>query len=108
MLYFLTPLIIGFILLAVFLFFRVKEQRMIALIFKGCASLLFIITALVAWLTSKNPNNYEYKSTMESGSDAYGRQPSDAARKRRRPQRSDYRHLHRVGAGVSAWRFYRL
>ena len=54
--YWLIPLIIGFVLLAVFLFFRVKEKRVTAVIIKGVVSLMFIATALVAWLTSKNPH----------------------------------------------------
>lgn len=57
MLYFLIPLILGLISLAVFLYFRVKEQRVIAVIIKGVTSLFFISTALVAWLTSSNPTN---------------------------------------------------
>ena len=57
MLYWLIPLIIGFILLGVFLYFRVKEKRVIAVIFKGLVSLMFIATALVAWLTSQNPQS---------------------------------------------------
>lgn len=57
MLYWLIPLIIGVLLLGVFLFFRVKEKRVIAVIIKGCTSLMFIATALVAWLTSKNPSS---------------------------------------------------
>lgn len=57
MYFWLIPLIIGILLLGVFLYFRVKEKRAIAVIFKGCVSLMFIATALVAWLTSKNPNN---------------------------------------------------
>ncbi len=56
MLYWLIPLIIGVILLGVFLFFRVKERRVIAVIIKGFVSLMFIATALVAWLTSNNPH----------------------------------------------------
>ena len=57
MFYWLIPLIIGIIFLGLFLFFRVKEKRVIAVVFKGCTSLMFIVTALVAWLTSKNPNS---------------------------------------------------
>ena len=57
MFYWLIPLIIGFVLLAVFLFFRVKEKRVTAVIIKGFVSLMFIATALVAWLTSKNPQS---------------------------------------------------
>ena len=56
MYYWLIPLVIGFLLLGVFLFFRVKEKRVIAVVFKGLTSLMFIATALVAWLTSQNPN----------------------------------------------------
>ena len=57
MYYWLIPLIIGALLLVVFLYFRVKEKRVIAVIIKGLVSLTFIITALVAWKTSKNPNS---------------------------------------------------
>ena len=57
MYYWLIPLIIGIVLLGVFLYFRVKEKRVIAVIVKGCVSLMFIVTALVAWLTSKNPQS---------------------------------------------------
>ena len=57
MFYWLIPLIIGVVLLGVFLFFRVKEKRTIAVVLKGCTSLMFIATAVVAWLTSKNPNS---------------------------------------------------
>ena len=55
MFYWLIPLIIGVVLLAVFLFFRVKEQRVTAVVFKGLVSMMFIGTGLVAWLTSSNP-----------------------------------------------------
>ncbi len=57
MFYWLIPLIIGILLLGVFLYFRVKEKRLIAVIIKGCVSLMFIATGVIAWLTSKNPNN---------------------------------------------------
>lgn len=57
MYYWLIPLVIGFLLLGVFLFFRVKEKRVIAVVFKGLVSLMFIATALVAWLTSHYPQN---------------------------------------------------
>lgn len=57
MLYWLIPIIIGILLLGAFLYFRVKEKRLIAVIIKGCVSLMFIATAVVAWLTSKNPNH---------------------------------------------------
>ena len=57
MLFWLIPFIIGMILLAVFLFFRVKEERVKAVIIKGFVSLMFIITALVAYLTSNNPTS---------------------------------------------------
>ena len=56
MLFWLIPLIIGVILLVLFLIFRVKEKRVIAVILKGLTSLCFIATAIVAWKTSKNPN----------------------------------------------------
>ena len=56
MIYPLIPLIIGALLLSIFLYFRVKERRVIAVIFKAGVSLSFIATALVAWLTSNNPN----------------------------------------------------
>ena len=55
MFYWLIPLIIGAVFLAVFLYFRVKEKRVIAVIFKSVTSMMFIATALVAWLTSNNP-----------------------------------------------------
>ena len=58
MLYWLIPLIIGVILFGAFLYFRVQEKRIIAVILKGFTSLMFIATAVVAWLTSKNPNNW--------------------------------------------------
>ena len=51
------PISIGVIFLIAFLIFRVKEKRVIAVIFKGLTSLMFVITALVAWLTSHNPNS---------------------------------------------------
>ena len=57
MMYWLIPLIIGLVLLAVFLVFRVKEKRVVAVVIKGFVSLMFIATALVAWLTSANPNS---------------------------------------------------
>lgn len=55
MYYWLIPLIIGAVLLTVFLVFRVKEKRVIAVVFKGLTSVAFIITALVAWQLSKRP-----------------------------------------------------
>ena len=55
MFYCAIPLAIGVILLTLFLFFRVKEKRITAVIFKGLTSFMFIATALVAWLTSSNP-----------------------------------------------------
>lgn len=58
MLYWLIPLIIGVVLFGAFLYFRVQEKRIIAVILKGFTSLMFIATAVVAWLTSKNPNNW--------------------------------------------------
>ena len=57
MLYWLIPLIIGVILFAAFMYFRVREQRIVAVILKGFTSLMFIATAVVAWQTSKNPNH---------------------------------------------------
>lgn len=57
MLFWLIPLVIGFVLLAVFLYFRVREERVTAVIIKGFVSLMFIATALVAWLTSKHPSS---------------------------------------------------
>ena len=58
MFYFIIPLSLGIVTLFPFLYFRVKEKRVIAVIIKGFLSLLFIITALVAWLTSKNPSSH--------------------------------------------------
>ena len=58
MLFWLIPLIIGVILFGAFLYFRVQEKRIIAVILKGFTSLMFIATAVVAWLTSNNPNNW--------------------------------------------------
>ena len=55
--FYLIPLIIGLVLLILFLYFRVKEKRVLATYLKGLTSLCFIITALVAYLLSKNPNN---------------------------------------------------
>ena len=57
MLYWLIPFITGMVLLFAFLFFRVKEKRVIAVWLKGLTSLMFIATALVAWLTSNNPTS---------------------------------------------------
>lgn len=57
MLYWIIPLAIGAALLWFFLFFRVKEKRVIAVIFKGLVSLMFIATAIVAWQTSAHPQN---------------------------------------------------
>ena len=57
MFYWLIPLSIGVLLLGTFLYFRVKEKRGIAVILKGFTSLMFIATAVVAWLTSKNPHH---------------------------------------------------
>lgn len=51
------PISIGVLFLIAFLVFRVKEKRVIAVVFKGVTSLLFIITALVAWILSKHTNN---------------------------------------------------
>ena len=57
MLYWIIPLAIGAALLWFFLFFRVKEKRVTAVIFKGLVSLMFIATAIVAWQTSTHPQN---------------------------------------------------
>ena len=57
MLYWIIPLAIGAALLWFFLFFRVKEKRVTAVIFKGLVSLMFIATAIVAWQTSVHPQN---------------------------------------------------
>lgn len=57
MFYWMIPLVIGIIFLVTFLFFRVKEKRLIAVVFKGLTSLMFILTALIAWLCSKNPSS---------------------------------------------------
>ena len=57
MLFWLIPLIIGIVLLGIFLYFRVKEKRVIAVIIKGFVSLMFIATALIAWLTGSNPHS---------------------------------------------------
>lgn len=57
MLYWIIPLAIGAALLWFFLFFRVKEKRVTAVIFKGLVSLMFIATAIVAWQTSSHPQN---------------------------------------------------
>lgn len=57
MLYWIIPLAIGAALLWFFLFFRVKEKRVAAVIFKGLVSLMFIATAIVAWQTSAHPKN---------------------------------------------------
>ena len=57
MLFWLIPLVLGILQLGAFLYFRVRERRVIAVIFKGLVSLMFIITALVALLTSKNPQS---------------------------------------------------
>ncbi len=54
--FYLIPLCLGFALLCVFLIFRVMQKRVIAVIFKGLTSLMFILTALVAFLVSKSPN----------------------------------------------------
>lgn len=56
MFYWLIPLTIGIILLTIFLVYRGKGQRVKAVIYKGFVSLMFIITALVAWKCSSNPH----------------------------------------------------
>ena len=57
MLYWLIPLIPGALLFVTFLYFRVKEERVKAVIIKGLVSLMFIATALVAWLTGSGSHN---------------------------------------------------
>lgn len=47
--FWLIPYIIGFIFLIPFLYFRIRELRLLAVIIKGLVSLLFITTALLAW-----------------------------------------------------------
>ena len=55
MLYWLIPLVLGVLSLAVFLYLRVKEKRVYAVIAKGVTSLFFIATGFVAFFTSQNP-----------------------------------------------------
>lgn len=55
---FFTVLAIGIIVTGVFLYFRVKEDRIKAVFTKAAASLCFIATALVAF--SLNRDNFEY------------------------------------------------
>ena len=55
--YFLIPLIIGLVLLGIFLYFRANEKRVIAVYIKAFVSLMFILTALLAWLNSNNPTS---------------------------------------------------
>ena len=55
MIYWLIPLIIGAVFLTIFLVERVKEKRVTAVIFKGLTSLMFILTALLAWMFSNRP-----------------------------------------------------
>lgn len=57
MFYWIIPLSFGIASLIAFLIFRVQEKRKVAVVLKGITSLLFITTALVAWLCSHNPNN---------------------------------------------------
>lgn len=54
----LIPYIIGLVVLGPFLYFRVKELRLLAVIIKAIVSLLFITTALVAWLHTNHGDNY--------------------------------------------------
>lgn len=54
MLFWIIPLSLGVLSLSQFLYFRVKGRRLLAVILKGLTSLLFIDTALVAWLTNHN------------------------------------------------------
>ena len=55
---FFTVLAIGIVVTGVFLYFRVKEDRIKAVFTKAAASLCFIATALVAF--SLNRDNFEY------------------------------------------------
>ena len=55
MLYWLIPLCFGIISLVVFLYFRVKEQRVKAVILKGITSLFFIATGILSFLSSQSP-----------------------------------------------------
>lgn len=57
MFYWLIPLSIGVVFFVLFLFFRVREKRKIAVVFKGLTSLMFINTAIVAWLNSNHLDN---------------------------------------------------
>lgn len=57
MYYWLIPLIIGIVFLTIFLVERVREKRVIAVIFKGLTSLMFITTGIVAWKLSNRPDN---------------------------------------------------
>ena len=56
MLPFLPPLILGMLLLFPFLYARVIEKRVAAVIIKAFVSSLFIATAIVSTATSKNPS----------------------------------------------------
>lgn len=55
---FFTVLTIGIVVTGIFLYFRVKEERLKAVFTKAAASLCFIATALVAF--SLNRDNFEY------------------------------------------------
>lgn len=55
---FFTVLAIGIVVTGIFLYFRVKEERLKAVFTKAVASLCFIATALVAF--SLNRDNFEY------------------------------------------------
>lgn len=57
MFYWIIPLSFGIASLIAFLIFRVQEKRKVAVVLKGITSLLFIATALVAWICSQNPTH---------------------------------------------------
>lgn len=66
MLYWLIPLIVGLLLLVFFLYFRVKENRKVAVILKGLTSLMFILTGIVALFCSKS-NSFTYGALIIIG-----------------------------------------
>lgn len=58
MYYWIIPLSLGVVFLILFLIERVKENRLIALIFKGLTSLMFILTGLLAWIFADKHNYF--------------------------------------------------
>ena len=56
MLFWLIPLIIGLLAFVVFIIFRARQQRVIAVCIKGFVSLMFLLTGLLAFLFSNNPH----------------------------------------------------